>query len=78
MSTDAVLVVAGVIPIHLLAGERRIYWAEGDKGRERQETLDKWQREYDNSENERWTGRLIKDVKKWSSTGYGVITYVLK
>lgn len=63
VSTCAVLVVAGMIPLHLLVDERRrIYESEGNENLRvaaRKRTFDIWQEEFDRDLRGRWTRRVI-------------------
>uniref|UniRef100_A0A2S2QP02 Retrovirus-related Pol polyprotein from type-1 retrotransposable element R1 2 n=1 Tax=Sipha flava TaxID=143950 RepID=A0A2S2QP02_9HEMI len=68
VSTQAALVVSGLIPAYLMAIER----TETANGRKegnldttetRNRTLQKWQEEWDSSDTGRWAHRLIRDVK---------------
>lgn len=78
VSTAAVLVITGMIPIHLLVRERsRLYSGEGEpEERERQErssTYNIWQEEFDREMNGRWTRRLIRSLEEWCNRKHGEI-----
>ncbi|XP_018577406.1 uncharacterized protein LOC108915767 [Anoplophora glabripennis] len=81
VSTDAVLVIVGLIPINLLVQERRNIFFEEEGNREtrkkleRAETFRKWQEEFDASPNGRWTSRLIQNVEAWTRRRHGNLTY---
>lgn len=80
VSTQAVLVVAGLIPAHLIAMERTNTYngrkaGSLDTAEARNRTLLKWQEEWDSSETGRWTHRLIRDVKKWVSRKFGDVDF---
>lgn len=66
-----------MIPVHLLAKERQkmyIHIKEGQevsKQEQRANTYKEWQQEWDQATKGRWTYRLIKDVEKWSTRGFG-------
>lgn len=81
VSTDAALVISGLIPIRLLAAERARTQgvdreAQGAAAKaERERTLNEWQRDFDESSKGRWTRRLINDVKSWHNRGFGEVTY---
>lgn len=80
VSTQAVLVVAGLIPAHLMAMERTNTYngrkaGSLDTAEARNRTLLKWQEEWDSSETGRWTHRLIRDVKKWVSRKFGDVDF---
>jgi len=68
------MAVAGLIPVHLPARERqKIYIKRTESGQkeieatERKETYRIWQEEWEVAETGRWTWRLIKEVKQWST-----------
>jgi len=85
VSTDAIMVVTGTIPIHLLAVEKAEIEAalktgastEDAKQEARIRTMGKWQHEWDGASNGRWTHRLIPNIKAWSDRKWGSIQYHL-
>lgn len=85
ISADAVLVIAGLPPLELLAGERRaqynrVHGSEedpSDSRRDREKTLEVWQQQWDCSTNGRWTHRLIPNVKAWALRGHGEVNFYL-
>lgn len=82
VSSTAVLAIAGMVPIHLAALERkRVYESEGDKDaskiRERERTIGIWQVEYESSGNGEWTRRLIKNIGAWIRRSHGCVNYFL-
>jgi len=85
VSTDAIMVVRGTIPIHLLAVERVEIEAalktgatpENAKQEARVRTMDKWQHEWDGSGNGRWTHRLIPNIQAWMDRKWGSVKYHL-
>lgn len=84
VSEPAVLIIAGVIPIALLAGERQAIYRrreEADKKKVRQEerasTLASWQESWNEEERGRWTARLIGLLKPWIERRHGEIDYYL-
>jgi len=84
VSEPAVLVVAGVIPVKLLAGERKaIYRRQGDIGKdaarseERSRTFQQWQHSWEHDNRGRWTARLIKQVQPWLERRHGEVDYYL-
>ena len=84
VSEPAVLVVAGVIPVKLLAGERKaIYRRQGDIGKdaarseERSRTFQQWQHSWEHDTRGRWTARLIKQVQPWLERRHGEVNYYL-
>nr|BAC57910.1 reverse transcriptase [Anopheles gambiae] len=85
-SHDAVCVLAGMIPLHLLLDEdsrtfhrRRAENIAGSVARnmERVTTMERWQREWDESVHGRWTYRLIPDVNRWISRRFGGVDFFL-
>lgn len=83
VSTDATLVVAGLVPLHLLAEERRRLYALGrtinvtDRREERLETYTTWQREWESATAGRWTYQLIPNVQKWVERRHGQVNFYL-
>lgn len=84
VSEAAVLVIAGVIPIGLLAMEREaIYRRKAEIGRaraaeeERARTMGKWQESWDNEPKGRWTARLLPRIEPWVSRKHGEVNYHL-
>ncbi len=85
VSEEAVLVIAGVIPIDFLAFERkRIYDRDPGTDRveaaalERERTLGQWQRRWgESSQVGEWTKRLIKNLGPWLDRGWGEVNFYL-
>lgn len=84
VSEPAVLVIAGVIPIDLLAKERRaIYLKKPEIGKkaasreERLRTLECWQRSWEVETRGRWTARLIRNIRPWIERDHGEIGYYM-
>ena len=82
VSAQAVLVVAGVIPVDLLAFERkRIYGSSADIGRknaaiaEREMTMENWQRRWTEERSGNWTRRLIRDLRPWLERKFGDVNF---
>jgi hypothetical protein len=81
VSTEASLVVSGLVPIHLMAAERerkyrlKIPRTTENDSREREETIKKWQREWEESDKGRWTYKLIRELKPWIDRRHGEITF---
>ncbi|KAJ8912170.1 hypothetical protein NQ315_006135 [Exocentrus adspersus] len=81
VSTEAVMVVARVLPIDILVEERsRIYQVGGQinndvRRRERETSIDKWQEQWASSTKGRWTYVLIPDLKEWTKRGHGEVSY---
>lgn len=77
VSSDAALVVAGLIPAHLKAMERteihrlRKQGIVTDVAAIRSATYQRWQSEWDNSAKGRWTFKIIRDVKLWTTRRFG-------
>lgn len=85
-SEDAAYVIAGMIPIDILADEaKRIYEAKqinGHNGVNIQETervvsLEKWQSRWDESPKGRWTHKIIPNIKCWLERKHGETNYFL-
>ncbi|CAH2208257.1 jg26342, partial [Pararge aegeria aegeria] len=77
-STDAALVLANLIPAHILAQERSgTYCLNLPEKRyaARERTLEIWQQEWNQSTKGRWTHRLIGDIKGWVHRKHGNITF---
>ena len=84
VSGPAVMVVAGVIPLDLLAVERQnIFRRAPDLGRDqaaaeaRLETLRVWQERWDGGAEGRWTSRLIRDISPLLSRTFGEVDFFL-
>lgn len=84
VSTAAVTVIAGLIPAHLLAWERAEKYKRKQKSDParvkaeiRREVMSKWQRQWDNEENGRWTRRMINDLIMWTSRKHGSVDFHL-
>lgn len=82
VSEPAVLVIAGVIPIHLLARERRaIFLRKVEQNREaiakeeRTRTLQVWQQSWEEETRGRWTATLIPEIEPWLGRQHGEIEY---
>ena len=84
VSGPAVLVIAGAIPIYILAKERRRIYLRKDehskirvKREERDRSLLEWQEEWEREHRGRWTARLIKQLKPWLSREHGEVNYYI-
>lgn len=80
VSNEALAVVSGTIPIHLMAKERSSAFEMGNINNEqrkqlREGTLDKWQSEWRASEKGEWTRKLIPDLRPWLKRKWGVVDY---
>ena len=74
MSTTAAEVIAGIIPIHLQALELKAIYEGASKETARETTLQKWQKEWQESTKAAWTRRLIPDLTKWFKRKHGWTT----
>ena len=73
VSESAVLVIAGIIPIDLLAQERKlIYKRKGQVDtvqthkKARARTMAQWQERWTSDTKGSWTARLIKQLAEWT------------
>ncbi|XP_052738128.1 uncharacterized protein LOC128198188 [Bicyclus anynana] len=76
VSKEAVLVIAGLIPIDKLATERaRLYKREAKRTpkEERKRTLQEWSTEWLESGKGQWTRDLIQDLVKWVERKHGEV-----
>jgi len=79
VSTEAAAVVAGILPIHLMALVRSLVkramengtTADVAKTESRGHVEVKWQNEWDSASNGRWTHRGIPSAKPWSIRKHG-------
>ncbi|CAB0039248.1 unnamed protein product [Trichogramma brassicae] len=74
LSYDATYVLASIPPLALLADERsRLHQRHHEDARaeERQETLKRWQSQWDRSPKGRWTHRLIPNIRSWIESRHG-------
>lgn len=84
VSAEAALVIAGMVPLDLLAEERvRLHRSrEGHlkevRVREREETMNRWQTRWENLVGVgAWTRRLIPDIRRWTARKTGAVDYFL-
>ncbi|KAJ8938104.1 hypothetical protein NQ318_013018 [Aromia moschata] len=80
ISTVAALVISGTPPIRLQIEERaRTYGKDEDtKRQEKEETIRKWQREWEDTVVVgQWTKRLIPNVATWTNRKHGNVDYYL-
>lgn len=81
VSTKAVQVIAGTVPLHLLAHERT--YEEGANRRTqrvaaREVTVRKWQEEWEAERTTaQWTKRLIPQIEPWLTRRHGEVSYYL-
>lgn len=79
VSTEAVMVLAGVIPIDLSTQERsRTFGADNEaKAMEREVTLNEWQQRWNRAATGEWTRQLIPDILPWLKRRHGELTFHL-
>lgn len=87
VSEDAVCLIAGMLPVDLLAEERKALYrrrkttkeatTEELKAEERRNSIRRWQTRWNNSQNGRWTYRLIPEVEVWLNRDHGEVNYYL-
>lgn len=91
ISTEAAYLLAGMIPIDILADEMaRIYRrktviagvpersvVKSIKAEERETSLERWQSRWDSSTKGRWTHKLIPDIRTWIERKHGECSYQL-
>lgn len=79
LSTEAAAVLSRVIPIDLMAEERKATFGKTSEERidEREITMRKWQSRWDSSKNGEWTRILIPNIRPWYDRKHGEITYEL-
>lgn len=91
ISGEAAYLLAGMIPIDILADEMaRIYHRKtatqgvpersllkSFKAEERQTSMERWQLRWESSTKGRWTFRLIAEVKTWMERQHGECSYQL-
>ncbi|CAI6375758.1 unnamed protein product [Macrosiphum euphorbiae] len=82
ISTAAAMVIAGLVPAHLLAwerSERHRRKSEEDQERVkdviREEVIHKWQQEWNREPNGQWTRSLIKDLSAWVNRKHGTVDF---
>ena len=73
VSEEAVLVIAGVMPIRLMAKQQKLVYDNKDRigkvnvtKEARDIVLDAWQHDWDCAEKGRWTRRLIGQIRPWT------------
>ncbi|CAD7080110.1 unnamed protein product [Hermetia illucens] len=85
-SGEAACVLAGMLPIDILAKEsRRLYdktYAAGESSAFRRqlarwESIEWWQQRWDESQTGRWTYRIIPDIRRWFERNHGELSYEL-
>lgn len=82
VSGDAAMVIAGILPIDLMAKDRRRRYQvrknlslphPEDEG----EVTAEWQSRWDNSVKGRWTHRLIPNIERWIQRKHGEVNFHL-
>lgn len=73
--TAAIQVLAGIPPAHLKVTERTSIYRGKDKTQARADLLRDWQSEWDSSNEESWTRKLIPSVQAWTERSFGEIDY---
>lgn len=84
VSESAILVIANIIPVALMAKERKavslrktVVGLKVAKQEERENTFQSWQTSWDHDSEGLWTAKLIKKVRTWAERKYGKIDYYL-
>lgn len=77
VSKSAVEILAGMPPPELIAEYRRSTKLKGDKRVAVNRMIEAWQSRWDETENGRWTHRLIPNVKSWYQRKHGMIEFHL-
>ncbi len=86
VSEDAVCVIAGMLPIGVLAEERKSLYQRPGKGslspedlrtEERRNSSRQWQMLWDASTKGRWTHRLIPQIDAWLNQHHREVNYYL-
>ncbi|XP_065091473.1 uncharacterized protein LOC135712450 [Ochlerotatus camptorhynchus] len=81
ISSEAVCVIAGMIPIGITLAEDSECYRQREAGRVRKvvrvESLAKWQQEWNTTENGRWTHRLIPILSTWVNRKHGEVNFHL-
>ena len=79
ISTNALFVIAGMMPIDLKVRRRCQVYERGKehRGEIEKEVFKEWQNRWDKAEGETagWTRRLIPDLQKWANRKHGEINY---
>lgn len=78
------MIIAAVVPIHLLAEERRSVFLRRNEAdqqavvqEEKAHTITRWQRSWEMETRGRWTFRIIPDVRAWLGRKHGEVGYYL-
>lgn len=82
-STEAALVISGLVPLHLLSRERERLFLKGEvqtrasREMERNRTVQQWQAEWEVSQKGRWTYKLIPNINMWIKRKHGEVNFYL-
>lgn len=84
VSTEAALVIAGVTPIRIMVKERAYLYKVRNllekkeaKQRASENSMSRWQREWERSSKGSWTRKLIPIIKTWTERMHGKCSYFL-
>ncbi|KAL1448331.1 hypothetical protein WDU94_014008 [Cyamophila willieti] len=79
ISTNAAIVLAGVLPVDLMITERSKTFGMGPEEKEeaREETIQQWQQRWTAAEESAWTRKIIPQVREWMSRKHGHLSYHL-
>nr|AMS38371.1 hypothetical protein [Bactrocera tryoni] len=87
VSHEAASIISGLMPPDLMASElRRVYLKSkamnrrltaDERKKERQVSLEEWQRQWNAAEKGRWTHKLIKNVSAWIERQHGETDFYL-
>lgn len=82
VSTEAALVLAGLMPLDIVARERQYLYkssgltdAKELQRRTREHSLTRWQRRWENSAKGLWTRTLIPNIQRWIGRKHGGLDY---
>lgn len=76
VSDEAAFVIAGMMPVDLLATESMfIYYKNLSKNEARKVSLDTWQKQWTVSSKGRWTHQLIPDIQTWIERKHGDVDF---
>lgn len=77
VSHEAAAIVSSMPPLPLLAEERTSMYGGTDRETARELLMLKWQTNWANAANGRWTNRLIGEVRPWFNRRHGEVTFHL-
>ena len=84
MPEETVLLIAGVMPIRLMAKQRKLVYHNEDRigkvntaTEARDIALDAWQHEWDCAKKGRWVRRLIVHIRPWTERKHGEVNYYI-